>query len=444
MSLLHRSFYYAGAPYGYVPAPCHQWLIDTCAAAVAPDPQYFDAIRDLSATTPKLYSYNSATDDYTKRADGTPHPEGLRVKACADALGVPIETMYLHWAEDTTVTIWLSGGPGPRTYPAGSRIEMYAGAAQSGNALRELCSFVPAARQVQTDAMLQVAKLKSPKGREWDGLFLDNCANVLEHWGSPLVSGGTVLEHGGKITSAAFQGWYWQNLRDWLASFRTVMGQNGKLLAQNVGPYWTDEYCTHWTAHEIVQEFVGNPIRDAWPSVLETARFHRLAETHGQALWASCNPVLGSPAETWAEMQYASLCLHLCVMSKTSSTIVQDWTGPYGMKAGSPPLVPPTWPERVVSPVEANQQFKLLGNPTGDVEVVGTRGPSTRLQKLYCRMFERGAVWVRQLEPYNGLTTETWDIQAGPQMLYVTPSGTTERQATVTIKNGGGAILVRA
>jgi hypothetical protein len=447
MRVLHRPSYYVGAPVGFQPAPCHQWLIDTCAEAVIPDPQYFDQVRALSPDKPKCLAYNSGTDDYTYvlNADGTktPHPDGLRVKAAADLLGVPLETMYLHWAEDTTVTFWISGaGPSPYLYPAGSRIEMYRGAHQSGGSIRELCSFMLAARPVQTKAMLQVAEALSPGGHKWDGLLLDNCGSVLYNWGDPLVSGGTVLECGQKIGTPAFQGWYWTNLRTWLVEFRAAMHALNplRLVAMNTSNSWLNEYCTLPTADRFYQEFVGNPIRDSWPDLEEIGRRHRLAQLNGVGLWMSCNPALGNPNETWAEMQYAALCLYLAVQEPLSSTHIQDWTGPY-----SPiPADPTWWPKRVVSPVEANHQFTLLGDPTEKLQLLETRGPTTRQQHLYRRMYERGAVYVRNIEPYNGLTTETWDVPVGPQMLVIDANGITQRATSVSVKNGGGALLVRA
>lgn len=436
MSVLHRASYYV-QPGG---TPCHQWLVDHYAEAVASDPSYFDALKDLKPSF-VAYAYNSGTDDYTFNADGTPAAEGLRVKAAADALGVPLETMYLHWAEDTVVSFWLTGDPGPTPcfYPAGSRIEMYRAAHQSGGRTRQLCSFIPAARPVQTKAMLEVAQVKSPKGRQWDGLFLDNCGNILYNWGDPLISGGTVLECGFKIGPGAFSSWYWLNLRDWLVEFRVAMRALGppRLVDINVANSWTDEFCTHPVCDRIGQEFVGNPIRDTWPSVLEMGRRHQLAEANSIGMWASANPALGSPQETYQEMQYAALCLHLAVAQPLSSTHIQNGNGPTG----------PNWPQLVVSPVEANHQFQLLGNPTGDCcpWEGSPRGPSTRQQHLWFRPYDRGGVWVRNLEPWNGLTTETWDIPRGPQMIWLKPDGTNETHvATVPIKNGGGAIFVRA
>jgi hypothetical protein len=443
MKVLRRPTYYVGAPAGFTPAPCHQWLIDTCAEAAVPDPAYFDQVRALSPDKPKCFAYNSGTDDYVSNSDGSTHGDFLRVKACADQLGVPIETMYLHWAEDTAVTWWISGsGPQPYSYAAGSRIEMYAGAHQSGGATRQLCSFMPAARPVQTKAMLQVAEAVSPGGHKWDGLLLDNCGSVLYNWGDPLVSGGTVLECGFKIGSPNFQQWYWTNLRMWLVEFRSAMHAltPPRLVAMNTSNSWVDEYCTLPTADRFEQEFVGNPIRDSWPSILEMARRHQLAQSNGVGLWMSASPQLGNPNETWEEMQYAALCLYLAVQEPLSSTHIQDWTGPYSPS----PADPSWWPKRVVSPVEANHQFTLLGNPTGKVELIETRGPSTRQQHLYRRMYEGGAVYCRNLEPYNGLTTETWDVTRGPQMFYIGPDGVNSKPASVAIKNGGGAIFVRA
>lgn len=437
MKVMHRGSYYVGAPAGFQPAPCHQWVIDHWVEAFAPDPQYLDGLKAINQAFP-CYSYNSGTDDYTRKADGTPHPDGVRVATAAASLGVPLETMYLHWAEDTTVTFWLSGDPAPTPcfYQAGSRIEMYRAAHQSGGQLRELCSFVSAARPVQTKAMLEVAQTVSPGGHQWDGLLLDNSGCVLYNWGDPVMSGGMVSECGLKIGTAAFNQWYWTNLRTWLVEFRASMHSINKTMALNVSNSWTDEYCTSGVADLLNQEFVGNPIRDSWPSVLEMARRHQLAQAQGQRISMCANPALGNPNETWLEMQYATLCLYLAIQESSSSTHIQDWTGPY---SSTPP-----WPQRVISPVEANHQFTLLGDPTGKVELVTTQGPSTRQQHLYRRMYERGAVYVRQIEPYNGLTTEVWDVAVGPQMVYLAPNGTAQRASTVSIKNGGGAILFRA
>lgn len=451
MKVLHRCAYYTGAPPGYQPAPCHQWLIDHYDAAIASDPVYFDQLRQLGAKGKiHLFTYNSGTDDYVFNADGTLHPDYLRVKSVADAMGVPIESMYLHWAEDTVVTWWISGtGPSPYPYKLGDRIEMYAGAHQSGGATRQLCSFTPIARPVQTAAMLLIAEQLSPgirdssgklifPGSQWDGLFLDNCGSVLYNWGDPLVSGGTVAECGLKIGTAAFNAWYWQNVRDWLVEFRSAMRQQSvpKLVMMNVSNSWTDEYCTHPIADLLEAEFVGNPIRDSWPDLRESFRRHSLAYQAGMGISLTCNPALGYPPETWTEMQYAALCFLMTVGSPTSSTHIQDWTGPYNST--------PPWPDRVVSPVEQNHQFSLLGDPVGDIHLEGVRGPSSRLQHLWSRPYTRGQVLCRNLEPYNGNTDETWEIPRGPQIAWIKPDGTNDTQsATISIKNGGGAILLR-
>lgn len=405
MSVKRRGIYYQTSPC----YPCDDWFAHAYAESVCPERAAL-----LKALNPAhiAYDYKSATDSYTLKADGSLHPEGQQLAGICAGLGIAEETQYLHWDDDTIINWW----EGPQFYPAGSRVEVYRAGHQGGGQTRHAHSFlVPA-------PIIEFWKQRTTL----DGLFLDNCANILYNWGMSLASGGRVREAQQIVGTPAFNSWHWQHLRDALVQFKP-------LSAINIANSWTDEYLSYSVADRLVQEFVGNPIRDTWPSIAVTRARHALAAAKGVGIWtssAASESYCGTPPVTYQELQHFSLCLFLCVASETSSFHLQDLTGAYR----------PDWPQRLTPPALYEVERKL-GVPTGEPELL----PGTH---IYRRTYGKpggggGAVYARILEPWNGRTDQIESFPRPPQMLVLQPDGTWDKPDSVQVKNGGGVILIR-
>ena len=424
--ITHRGIYYQGSPY----FPCDQWFATHYDEAVAPS-----SLDNLKAINPKFkgYTYKSATDDYLTLNDGvTLHPMGALVVSIAESLGIPFENCYLHYADTTIVAVWDNTGQHTQTYLPGARVEVYQGGHQNAG-YRYACAFVNGGQDVHLEQWLRTAAVKSRGGRTFDGMFLDNCGNILYNFGDPVTKGGTVAEAGVKIGTPAFNQWHWASISATLRRYRAAMNDRGQLVAINVANSWTDDFATGAVANRLVQEFVGNPIRDTWPSVWEVIRRHQLAGANKVGVWESAGPMLGTPAVTWDQMSYGTLCQYLVVADRNgySSYHVQDWTGPNR----------PDWPQRVIS--RADSICVRLGKPTDD-GATWMKGKTARgtVYEVICRMYEHGAVYVRQLAPWSGKTDDVVKFARPWQMVYIDPSGAFAKPDSIVVLNGGGAILL--
>lgn len=414
--LSHSGPYYLGRPFYDVSG----WFARAYDEAVAPE----EADR-LLAVNPnfKAFTYKSGTDTYRTHYNGEPHADGLWYDAISVGLGIDPEAAWCHWADSTAIVWW---GNDTTFYSAGTKVEVYHSGHQNAG-FRYLHSFVPEARPAHLQFHTELMARRTPGGNLYAGLFMDNSGNVVYNWGLKIVTGGTVAEASAKIGSATFNTWHWSNYREYLPQLRAALNARGQLLGINSSNSWTEDYLDLGVADRLMQEFVGNPIRDHFPSVMEVARRHRKAAELGIGINTSSSPE--TTGVNWPTMQYGVLCMHLVTHSSTSLMHIQDWTGP----------TRPDWAYRIVSPAEAVD----LGKPLEEAWVAA-RGvsPGGNGYELVRRAFENGVVYVRIRSPWNAPVTDKIQIRLGRGMAYITPQGTRSYPALVDIPNGGGAIFV--
>lgn len=397
----------------------HQWFAFEYEASGSPE--HGAALKAINPEHKSL-NYKSGTDSYHTYGDGGPiHPEAFELEQICVSMGINPEAPYMHWAEDTVIE-WWGQPPYSVSYPSGTRVELYRGASHSGNRVRRGHCFTE-------DGRPALHEMWRRRAAGYDGLFLDNTANILSSWGVKVLSGGMVAEAGVKMDAKAFHDWHWANLRPTLTSFDL----DGKMRMINAGSYWHDDYVNYPVAERIFMENQGSPFREWQPWDVIALR-NALAAQKSVGIAYSGHDGLGTPPVTWEQLQYACLCQYFMVQSETTSTHIQDWTGPYRVD----------WAQRVTSPAQA-RAVRMLGNATNQPTLLPGAGP-----KVWERMYGRpggggGAIWMRNMIPFpGGPTNDVIYRPRPPQMLYLAPSGALEKPDQVPIPNGSGAILVRA
>ena len=394
----------------------HQWFAFAYQESVSPE--YRAALKEINPEHKSL-NYKSGTDSYHTYGDAGPiHPESFDLGQICIGMGIDPEAPWLHYAEDTVMEWW--GQPNyTKFYPAGTRVELYRGGSHSGDRVRRGHCFTPTGRPA-------LHEMWRRRAAGYDGLFLDNTANILDKWGLRLISGGMVAEAGLKINDRAMNDWHWTHLRATLTSFDL----QGKLRMINAGNFWHDDYINYPVAERVCLENQGNPFREWLPWDTVALRNAKAAQK-GVGMCYTGHDGLGTPPVTWEALQYAILCQYFTVQSATTSTHIQDWTGPYRVD----------WAQRVTSPAHA-LAVKLLGPRASS-------GPQKFMignVPVWESMYERGAIWMRNMVPWpNGRTDDVVFKQRGPQMQWLQPNGVlTKAIDQIPIPNGSGAILIRA
>jgi len=397
-------FYYDVSAY-----TCHDWFAATYQKSICP--RYAPILKALNPNH-QTFNYKSGTDTYTLKSDGvTPHPDGVRLAQLALQMGQTEESQYQHWAEETEID-W---GPwdGHLVYPTGSRIEVYHNGHQNAGT-RILHHY---------SAPAPILALWAECLPGYDGVFLDNCTHILNNWGWSVIRGGKTQESGLQMGTPAYNAWHWQKLR-------SALVQSTINRAPNIANYWTDDYVNYPIGQTLVQESVGNPVNLNY-SVQEIFRRNQLAASKNVKMWMSSNTATGTPALPYQTIQYGILCLYLAIEVKgITSFHIQNWTGPTG----------PDWPQLVTGPA-LETAVKKLKKATSDPFPAKSTFPT--LLTTTERDFEGGAVFVRS-KPWNGFTDQVETFPRPPQMQYLDASGQLTKPDTITIPNGGGAILVRA
>lgn len=431
MSIRHYGIYNDPTTFNF-----DQFIVDNWESGVVSVPTILDRIKTLKPTFP-AETYISSSDNYVTKNDGSEHPDETALKAICTSLGLNIEQCYLHWSEDTAVDWGTPQSPDIIAYPAGSRIEKYRGAHQSGNQRRDCISFLPAVHPALVERVRQRAEAVY-NGKTWSGIFLDNTGAGFFNFGLRIVSGGTVQETGAKLTlpngyvDPAFLTWYWANQRAFLPLSRAMLNATGRKQTINVASVWNDDYCNYQLTDRIYQELEGNPIRSSvWGM---SAMKHRHDLCFAANIVLSMAPPIeayrGVPQISELEASYNGLAMHLLLSQATSTTCNQDRTNPWRAN----------WDQMEVSPAEAVVKQRL-GTPTSD-PYIGETGttPLGTPYTLWVRDYRKGKVEVRMLNPGNGLTTDTITKVCGPQQFIILPDGTSAHVASYEIKNGGAVI----
>ncbi len=274
------------------------------------DMSYGDA-QAIRANNPnfKFYNYESLTDSYHVSDDA-------RLAQTAASLGVDPEEAYLHYWDDTSVTLQgvtsiIPGwGGGSATDPKQARVPVY-----YGDLSRRATNFsTPAAMALQNKFISENA-FNTPYASNIypDGIFADNASPVLYNMGT-INSGGHVRETPGHIlieagSSTPFQTWYWNtNFKPFLTQFKIYLDNAAswtpdhkpKELMLNIANTWTDSLATAQTGHSVFMEFQYDPIRNnddtdangnlvGTGSVMEAYRRDSLAAANGMTSFYESN-----------------------------------------------------------------------------------------------------------------------------------------------------------
>jgi hypothetical protein len=229
------------------------------------DMSYGDA-QAIRANNPnfKFYNYESLTDSYHLSDDA-------KLAQTAASLGVDPEEAYLHYWDDTSVTLQgvtsiIPGwGGGSATDPKQARVPVY-----YGDLSRRATNFsTPAAMALQNKFIAETA-FNTPYAANIypDGIFADNASPILYNMGT-INSGGHVRETPGHLlieagASTPFQTWYWNNnFKPFLTQFKIYLDNaaswtpdhKSKELLLNIANTWNDTLATAQTGHGVFMEF---------------------------------------------------------------------------------------------------------------------------------------------------------------------------------------------
>ena len=228
------------------------------------------------------FVYNSGTDNYLQS------DEDLLLATTAAEHGVDVEVTYLHFYDDTRLTlqgqtVFVPGwGGGSAATMAEARVPVY-----FANLSRRVTNFsTPIARQIHKEVFLALSVDRTFDGTTLhpDGIFLDNSGSLLCNTGT-IIQGGHVLEAPAMplIGSSAFQTWQWETcfgpfltaLKDTLETSAS-WSQDGrrKFLMINVANIWSDSYVSRDAADILFMEFQYDPVRNPDSDTVQRAWNH--------------------------------------------------------------------------------------------------------------------------------------------------------------------------
>jgi len=173
--------------------------------------------------------YNSGTDN------DVPGEEHTFVVGRAQANGVNKETNYLHYFEDTQVslggqTFVVPGwGGGSATAESLARVPVY----WKGRNVVNFAS--PQARQYTKEYIVSKFKVKDPSTNHYfDCIFLDNSSDAVLYNIGGILSGGAIAEHPShaQIATDAFYSWYGSNMKTFFGALRDTL---------RLGPQWAPD-----------------------------------------------------------------------------------------------------------------------------------------------------------------------------------------------------------
>jgi hypothetical protein len=221
-----------------------------------------DDAAEVRARNPgfQWFVYNSISDNYvTQRSSASDLAEHNDLAARAAAHGWDVDDAYLHFVDDTRVTIqgvtvFIPGwGQGSATSRAQARVPVY----YSDLSRRVTC--LTGRGGVLHRESIVARHFDVPMGNTnqfADGVFLDNSGQRVWNTGT-VVEGGHVAEATGQpvVGSTAFFSWYWgDNLRPFLAALRDTAESLGREVMANVANDWNDDYVGFHVADHLMLE----------------------------------------------------------------------------------------------------------------------------------------------------------------------------------------------
>jgi len=396
------------------------------------------------------FVYNSITDNYVSPHRGADEHAGLF--DLARQKGWDAEDAYLHYAEDTRLvlegdTLFIPGWPHGRARSrAEARIPVYA---RDGS--RRLVNFsTPRSAELNKEVISQLALDTPFQGTHIyaNGIFLDNAAARLFHFGE-ILSGGEVQEAGGiGIQSPAFQKWQWnKNLGPFLTSLKDTLEHSEiwtrdherKRLMINVSDVWDDSYVTRDTADILFLEFLYSPVRNLGLDAVNTAYVRdRLAADAGISTFYAAQVIHSVPKR--GEMSRDAALLGnfaWYLVSRTDTSIF--------FEKGSNAPHTPGW-DTMVWRGCLETAARELGQATGPPFAIaqGVDGAHNRY-RVMARRYENGFALVRNRADWDqGLGPETAVAVKLPfPMTPVDASGRVGAPVTeIEIRNGEGAIVL--
>jgi hypothetical protein len=446
-ALRHTIVYYAKAPNAAV----RQLVAERYDMGLTGDPGT-DAV-DIKALNPDFqwFTYNSATDNYVTGAEDQEH---TALAALAASRGFDLEDCYLHYWDDTQVTlegqvVTIPGwGGGSATDPAQARIPVY-----YKNLSRRLVNFsTPAARQIQKEFMIGFSLDRTFSGTNLypDGLFLDNCSAVLFNQGD-VQSGGHVREAPGhpRVDSPEFQDWFWnQNLGLFLSELKDTLETSAgwapdgrrKRLMINAANVWDDSYVSLDVADVLCLENQYSPVKNfGLGEVDEAYRRDRLAADHGiESFYLSMVTTQAGSYPgvfNYDQALMGSLAWFLTTRTAQTSLFLEGTFDPRA--TGWDTL---TW--RGAVDVADNTLGDAVGDPFTLASGVDPLGQEFVVK---ARRYTNGLAVVRPRGEWNqGIAPATAVTVELPSLLApVSPAGDVGSPvSTVTLRNGQGALFV--
>jgi len=396
------------------------------------------------------FVYNSGTDNYLQSE------EDLLLAALAAQRGVDVEIAYIHFYDDTRLTlqgqtVFIPGwGGGSAATMAEARVPVY-----FSNLSRRVANFsTPVARQIHKEAFLALSVDRTFAGTTLhpDGIFLDNSAHQLYNTGQ-ILEGGRVLEVPGMplIGSSAFQTWHWETgfgpfltaLKDTLETSASWSADGKrKFLMNNVANVWSDSYVSRDVADILFMEFQYDPVRNPDSDTVQRAWDRdRLAAAAGiRSFYAPAMKRTAPPYPgeiTYGEALLGSLAWHLTTRTEQSLLFLFGTSNPAA--AGWDTL---TW--RGCVDVVEDQLGAVAGDP-----YIFTQGtdPTGKNYKVWARPYDNGLVLLRNRGRWDeGIEPETAVSVTLPASLHpLAPSGDIgPPTTTLSMRNGTGAILLGA
>lgn len=396
------------------------------------------------------FVYNSITDNFVPPHRGS--DEHAALLDLARQKGWDAEDAYLHYAEDTRLvlegdTLFIPGWPHGRAgVRSEARIPVYA-----GDGSRRLVNFsTPRSARLNKELVVRLAMDTPFDGTHIyaNGIFLDNAAARLFHFGE-ILSGGEVQEAGGiTIQSPAFQKWQWnKNLGPFLTSLKDTLEHSEvwthdherKRLMINVSDIWDDSYVTRDTADILFLEFLYSPVRNFGQDAVNAAYVRdRLAADAGISTFYAASVIRSVPQR--GTMSYDAALLGnfaWYLVSRTDTSIF--------FEKGSNAPHTPGW-DTLVWRGCLETAARELGHATGPPFAIaqGVDGAHNRY-RVMARRYENGFALVRnRADGDQGLGPETAVAVKLPfPMTPVDASGRISRPVTeVDIRNGEGAIVL--
>jgi hypothetical protein len=392
--------------------------------------------------------YNSLSDNYQDSE------ENQLLASAAAAHGVNVEACFLHYYDDTRITlqgqsVFIPGwGGGSATTMAEARVPIY-----YADLSRRITHFgTPVARQIQKEVMLALSVDRTFDGTSLhpDGIFLDNAGHVLCNFGE-IQQGGHVLEapDHALIGNPQFQTWFWEGaegpfltaLKDTLeTSAAWTQDHRRKHLMINVANFWTDSYVSRDVADILFLEFQYDPVRNPDPDAVLTAwKRDVLAASAGirsfyaPAMRRSAAPCPGEIS--YGQALLGSLAWYLTTRTEESLLFLYGKGDPGA--AGWDSL---TW-RRCVEVAQSQ-----LGFAQGDPYVIAEgRDPTGKAYRIWARTYDHGLVLVRNRGRWDeGIEPATAVAVPLPHPLApVRPEGEIGGAvSTISLRNGTGAILL--